>query len=452
MKAVLRLIYTYFTCTPAARIFSITGVVLIVMTWGALRIMPPTFLIGVALLVGIAALYIGSSMMPLMLGRMARSQSFRAVPAARIKLLASALVTVLIVAMPLPILAVYGLMVSVSPHAPIPTAAQLAAFHAGLVQTFWSGTSTSILVAGWLYVVLWFITSQRNIVGYLKGLTVIAIVMFFPTRNIVEPDALARWDVTICAVNLLAFSALFVFWPRLRLLAGRLFGGAGGRKEQPRRFRVSGREIDLLLGTANPWLLAVGQLIPVVLATRIGFYSAAVWLYYLTIFSTVTGAIAGQAAERSRALWLRGDWSPAQLFVRVEKSFWRHNGRVLAVLLVLLVAIGTYEKLPMTLLAAGLPLIVLGTTLSTYLGLMVTRGLRWTESLLAIAVMLTLMAVAVLAARSGSDFMLVVGLECALALLAVILRFAALGRWARIDWTQCRADRALSGRSAAAHH
>jgi len=66
--------------------------------------------------------------------------------------------------------------------------------------------------------------------------------------------------------------------------------------------------------------------------------------------------------------------------------------------------------------------------------------------------MLTLMAVAVLAARSAGDLMIVVGLECALALLAVVLRFAALGRWAQLDWTQCRADRALSGRSAAAHH
>jgi len=450
MKAVLRLIYTYFTCTPAARIFSGIGATLIAVSSIALRNVPPTFLIGVLLMAGIAALYIGSSMMPLMLGRMARSQTFRAVPAVRLKLLASALVTLFIVAVPLPVLAVYGLMVSQSPYGPAPTAAQLASIHAGLVQTFWAGTSTSVLVAGWVYVVLWFITSQRNAAGLLKGLAVIAAVMFFPTRNIVDPDALARWDVAICSGSLLTFSVLFVFWPWLRALAAPLLGSLGGAGAHSSR--VSGREIDLLLGTANPWLLALGQLIPVLLATRIGFYSAAVWLFYLTLFSTVSGAIAGQAAECSRALWLRGDWSPAQLFVRVEKSFWRHNGCVLGVLLVLLVAIGTYEKLPLVLLAAGLPLLALGTILSTYLGLMVTRGLRWTECLLAIAVMLTLMAVAVLAARSAEDLRTVIVLECALAVLAVVLRYVARGRWTHIDWLQCRADRALSGRSAAAHH
>jgi hypothetical protein len=451
MKTVLRLIYTYFTCTPAVRFFSIVGAVLIVGTWIALRYGPPTLPVGVALLTGIAALYIGSSMMPLLLGRMARNRTFRAVPAARIKLLASALITVLLVALPLPILAVYGMMVAVSPQGPPPTAAQLAALHTGLIQTFWMSTGTSIMVAGWVYLVLWIITTERNIVGILKGLAVIAIVMFLPTRNIVAPDAQVRWTVTVCVANVLGFSVLFLFWPQLRLIAGRVLSAAGVAEGDHTR-RVSGRETALLLGTANPWLLAFGQLVPVLLATRIGFYSAAVWLYYLTIFSTVTGAIAGQAAERSRALWLRGDWSPAQLFFRVEKSFWRHNSRVLGVLLVLLVAIGIFEQLPLRLLAVGLPLIVLGTVLSTYLGLMVTRGLRWTDSALAIGVMLTLMAVAVLAARSAGDLPIIIGLECALALLAVVLRFTALGRWARIDWTQCRSDRALSGRAAGASH
>jgi len=73
-----------------------------------------------------------------------------------------------------------------------------------------------------------------------------------------------------------------------------------------RAAHVPGREIDPLLGTANPWLLAVGQFVPIALAARIGFYSAEVWLFYLTIFSTVGGAIAGQAAERSRGIWLCG--------------------------------------------------------------------------------------------------------------------------------------------------
>ncbi len=56
MKAVLRLVYTYFTCTPAAKLFSVVGVVLIGVTWFALRTAPPTFVIGVVLMAGIASL------------------------------------------------------------------------------------------------------------------------------------------------------------------------------------------------------------------------------------------------------------------------------------------------------------------------------------------------------------------------------------------------------------
>lgn len=57
-------------------------------------------------------------------------------------------------------------------------------------------------------------------------------------------------------------------------------------------------------------------------------------------------------------------------------------------------------------------------------------------------------AVAVLAAP-GRNLPLVGALEGALALLAVVLRLAARGRWARIDWTQCRTDRALRSRAPA---
>jgi len=120
-----------------------------------------------------------------------------------------------------------------------------------------------------------------------------------------------------------------------------------------RAAHVPGREIDPLLGTANPWLLAVGQFVPIALAARIGFYSAEVWLFYLTIFSTVGGAIAGQAAERSRGIWLRARWSRDELFLQVERAFWRHNNYVLGILLVLMIGIGSYAGMSVTLLAVG---------------------------------------------------------------------------------------------------
>jgi hypothetical protein len=449
MMAVLRLLYTYFTCTPAQRVFSAVGVLLIALTGVMLPVHSTSFLLGVLALAGIASLYVGSSMMPLMFGRLARSHMSKLLPGARIKLLASALLALLLVSVPLPVLFVGGLIASAGPPHAHPTAAQIAQFNLGVIQTFWSSYAVVTLFAAWLYVALWFITSKRNTVGFLQGLIVIAVVLMLPTRHILEPETLMWWDLSQCGATLAAFSVLFLTWPRMRIIVEKLQLRTASRRRTGKSSRVRGREIDLMLGTSNPWLLAFGQLVPVLLAARIGFYSAAVWLFYLTIFSTVAGAIAGQAAERSRALWLRGDWSTVQLFAQVERSFWRHNNYVLSILLILMVGIGSYAGLPVMLLATGLPLLILGTVLSTYLGLMLTRGLRVTESVLAVAVMLALMAVAILAARNSNNLVTVLTLELLLALAALVLRYVARSRWARIDWMQCRADRALSGRSAA---
>jgi len=454
MNAVLRLVYTYFTCTPAQKICSATGAVLIVIAYLLLANLPQDWYMGALGFGGIALLFVGSAMMPLMFGRMARGHMSRVLPGARVKLLASALITLLIVGSAVPLFLVLGLMRALGPapirlHGYITVAQQLAILHHEIMQSFWLTYSTTVLFAFWLYVALWFITSKRNTMGYLQGVTVIAVVIFAPTRQILEPDALVAWDMTVCLGTLFAFSALFLAWPRLRVAGARLLPDTPVGWGSAAPIRTRGREIDLLLGTANPWLLAVGQLLPVLLAARIGFYSAAVWLFYLTIFSTVAGAIAGQAAERSRALWLRGDWSTVELFSRVERSFWRHNSYVLGILLILMVTIGSYAHLPVRLLVTGLPLLILGTVLSTYLGLMITRGLRWSECLLAVGVMLTLMAVAVLAARNADDQWIVIVLESALAVMALTLRYVARSRWADIDWMRCRPDRALSGRSAA---
>jgi hypothetical protein len=461
MKAILRLVFTYFTCTPAQRACSLIGATLVVFCCCLLVYAPRiSFPVGVVAMAGVAPLFIGSSMMPLVFGRMARSHMSNTLPGVRLKLLASALITLLIVSSTVPLLVVvpelFGFQSMVAalhaaaPHAAHSNAIRIARAHAGLVENFWDSASTTMLLSFWLYVALWFITSKRNTMGYLQGLTVIAVVLLAPTREIVQPESLVRWDLTMCLGTLLVFSALFLAWPRLRLAAGRFGIGTTFGPWSRRTTRTRGREIDLLLGTANPWLLAVGQLLPVILAARIGFYSATVWLYYLTLFSTVAGAIAGQAAERSRSLWLRGDWSTVQLFAQVERSFWRHNNYVLGILLLLMVGIGSHANLPVMLLATGLPLLILGTLLSTYLGLMLTQRLRWSETLLAVAVMLALMAVAVLAARNSSAALpFVILLELALGFTALTLRYAARSRWARIDWMLCRPDRALAGRSGA---
>lgn len=448
MKAVLRLSYSYFACTPAQRIFSLVGITLIGVSYFLIATVAQSWYLGALAFVGIASLFIGSAMMPLLFGRMTRSHWSRNLPGARWKLLASAWVTLLFVSTPVPVGAYLALTAGVASDAHF-TAAQMARIHRGVLETFWTTCSSSVLVAFWMYVALWFITSKRNTLGYLQGLIVIAAVLLTPSRQIEAPEDLLAWDAIVTFGTLLGFSALYLLWPRLRGAAERLPRGGLFRFPIGNSTRTRGREIDLLLGTANPWLLGLGQLLPVLLAARIGFYSTAVWLYYLTLFSTVAGAIAGQASERSRALWLRGDWTPVQLFAQVERSFWRHNNYVLGILIILMVAIGSYSNMPVKLLVSGLPLLILGTLLSTYLGLMLTRRLRWSESLLAVGIMLALMAVAILAARNTAGLLIVILLESALAVMVVALRYTARSRWSRIDWMQCRPDRALSGRAAA---
>jgi hypothetical protein len=311
---------------------------------------------------------------------------------------------------------------------------------AGVTYTY------SVIIAGWLYLVMWFL-SERNGAGFAKGMLVIVILMFVPAREIQELSATTRWNLEQLAVVWTVFGALFLAWPRLkhfRAMLGRLSTGARSGFSRD----TSGREVDLILGTGNPWLFVAAQLIPIAVASRVGIDLPSVWLYFLTIFSAVNGAIAGQAAERSRVLWLRSGWSRAELFAAVEKSFLRHNLIVLALLLLVMGLIGVRAGFSLTLMAMGLPLVALGTVASTYLGLSLTRGLRWFEGSLGVTLMLTLMAVSQMLGAHPVPLTAVIAVEILLAVASVVLRTVARRRWAAIDWTQCRPIRGISLRGA----
>lgn len=461
MKAVARLVLTYAFGTPILRSLSVAGFSVIVLSFVLLEFMRQSDWLLTVPFIGVTMVFLGSGLMPLMFGRMARSHAIRVLPWGRLKLLLSAFVTVAIVALPLPLMSLFGMYKAMdyfahnpygeaAPHV-VASAAMIEKVRQGYFESFYLQLTGSFLMTGWLYLSLWFITGQRSIAGYVKGLLVILFMMFFPMRQIVDRNATLQGSLTLIGVVWFVFGAGFLLWPRWRAFA------ATWRFRPPDSFllslkrQVSGREIDLMLGTANPWLLIGTQVVSIVFASTIGFYSAAVWLFYLTIFSTVAGAIACQAAERSRVLWLRGNWSRGELFSQVERSFWRHNSFVTGALIAFMVAIGGYTGLPVSLLAVGLPLLILSTVLSTYLGLMVTRGLRFTEGALAVGVMLALMVAAVIAARADGnrqDILIVAGIEAAMAIAAVVLRAAAKTRWEKIDWMLCRPERALRARAA----
>ena len=308
---------------------------------------------------------------------------------------------------------------------------------------------------------MWFLTSQRNMAGLFKGLLVITLVIFAPARDIRDLTVTLSWNLQQIAVIWIVFGAGFLLWPRFKAARARRNRERFAGFDRALAGKTTGREFDVMLGTSNPWLLIAALVLPLIIATHFVREFPAVWLFFLTIFSVVTGALLGSGAERSRALWLRGDWSRAALFAAVERSIWRHNCHVLGALMLFTLGTGVCTFLATllktgvgcthisaTLLMTGVPLLVLGTLLSTYLGLMVTRGLRWLEIVSGAGVMLLLMVLAVLIAGERVDLVTVLAVEIGLAVLAIVLRFVARRRWTQIDWMMCRPARAMAARGA----
>jgi hypothetical protein len=106
----------------------------------------------------------------------------------------------------------------------------------------------------------------------------------------------------------------------------------------------------------------------------------------------------------------------------------------------LLVAIGDSLALPTRVLAFGMGLLALGTTLSTYIGLIVTARIGWRDAALAVIVILALMRTAYLASWPATPTATIVTYEIGLAALALLVRELARRRWSRLDWMLCRPE------------
>jgi hypothetical protein len=91
----------------------------------------------------------------------------------------------------------------------------------------------------------------------------------------------------------------------------------------------------------------------------------------------------------------------------------------------------------MPLIVHGYILLLLGCAACTYLGLMITRGLGWFESILCVLTLGIMIMGAVATMREFFTF--AVELELLLAALAVSYRHMATSRWSDLDWMRCRA-------------
>jgi hypothetical protein len=445
VKAVLRLIVTYFTGTPLLRGITLLGVIGVVGGSAAFLSLPPLLgsqggpsrfqlwqetLLTLAPIGGLLCVVFGPALLPALFSRLASSHYVYVLPHGRMKLLVSALVTLTLVGL------VAALTITVyyyrSPLA--------------LERVFERAFVVSLLTATLLYVVLWLKSRSSSAMGLLVGSLATIATLVLPIRFIAWPSRPLAAYWILWALLWCAFGAGFMLAPRHKAALGRLKQTLTGRSASATY--DGGGEIDFLIGTARPWALALGQVVPILIATYFlnGFQrnlapsAPSPWLFFLTILSILSGAVASLAATRSRGLWLRAHWTRAELFRRVEDTFWRHNSYALGVLLLMLVGVGTYFYLPTATLAFGMGLLMLGTALSTYLGLMMTRRIGWIEAALAVATMLALMLVAVYASAPGTPPARIVALEALLVAATLLFRDVARRRWTNLDWMLCRAD------------
>ena len=438
MKALARLIYTNFTGTVLLTVITTAGLVagiggaalnlgLPPLTGGSgdpsrfsLALETFIFLLPVA---GLLCFVFGASLLPALFARLASSHYLYVLPHGRTKLLASALATVALTA-----LFAGGIIVMYYYKTPL-----------SLDLIFERAFAVSFVTASFLYVVLW-LTGKSGAIGLLVGSFVMVATLILPLRFIAVPSTSLAIPWTACALLWTTFGAGFLLAPRLKAPLGRWRQTLAQLTGSTYR---GGGEIDFLIGTARPWTLAAGQIVPIAVATYVmslASWPPIAWVFFLTIISVTTGAVATLAATRGRALWLRARWTRAELFRHVENAFWRYNCYTLGVLLLLLVAIGDSLALPTRVLAFGMGLLALGTALSTYIGLIMTTRIGWRDAALAVLVMLALMRTAVHVSWPTTPTATIVAYEIGLAALALIVRELARRRWSRLDWMLCRPD------------
>jgi hypothetical protein len=447
MKAVLRLILSYFTGTPILLWASTLGLVCGATGWITIFALPPLTaqnglpspftlaqeaLIELVPVIGVLCFAFGASLLPALVWRLATSHYLYVLPYGRTKVVASVLATITLIAL-------FASAATLLFYVRVP--------QVPLSFVFSRSFPVALLTYTFIYVVLWLIARSRGAIGAVLGSVVIIAALMLPLRFINAPSTDTTGVWIACGALWATLAAGFLLAPRLERIAGRVRRTVAARTAGA-SYR-GGAEIDYLVGTAQPWRLALGQVVPIVLAAYFipGWATSSAaepfprpWLLFMTILSVLSAATASLAASRSRALWLRADWTRAQLFARIERAFWRYNAYALGVLMIGVVATGERFTLPTQVIAFGLGLVILGTTLGTYLGLMITATITWLDTVLAVAAMGALLALAYYAADFGTPALRLALYEASLAVAALAFRELARRRWRNLDWMRCRPD------------
>jgi hypothetical protein len=304
----------------------------------------------------------------------------------------------------------------------------------------------SYAIVFWLCSVVYFLqclfTNTRSIKGFVGAMIVLAGLVSVPQRLFVLNDkSINLFPLALIVASWTLLALVVFFWPLLHQLTSpvifrhvRPLGWLSGSAFLP------GRELELQLRIGNRWIHGLGVAISIALVVPL-MSNPSACLYFLTQIAIVIGVVSTLATVRSRGLWLRQPWSRTELFANIERRIWRHMGVALLVLLMGQFVCGVYGGVPLGRVAVGMALLALTFTACTYLGFMQTRGLRWSDALLAIGIGILSVLLAAYAGRASANLNLVIALEGTMAAGTIFLRYWAKQRWADLDWLLCRPTR-----------
>lgn len=443
MRAVLCLVRLYFTATPLARGCLALGLLLGTLglaRQAATNVWPiaigrynqPVWHEALLMAVpwfGLILLLAASVPLPLIVERIALGRAVWTLPRGRFVLLTSVVLAALLLAV---VTATASTMFFVGFSATVLARPEL---YPSLVEIFGRTLLMSFIDFGLIYTAVWLV-SKTSGVWRLAGLiwAIVSITIPFrysqgiPPFSMLEGVGLASWFV---------FGALLLTGGRLRHSIPRQRAALERRLRTllPAAIYTPGNEPALLLGTTRPWFMAIGQVVPgAVMAVLIP--ESSIWLVILLLFSAISGAVSSQAATRARRLWLRYGWTRVEIARRVEVAFLQFSLSSLGVLLLVFAGLALFAGLGATHIVFGVLLLAVGSITCTYLGLLVTRGLGWFESALAILTMIALTLAGIAVARGLLD--VAVRMLALLVVLVVVYRILGRRRWLGLDWMLTR--------------
>jgi hypothetical protein len=447
MKAVARLIFTSLSTSEWASIVGATAVIGLLM--GALNgvlngsLLPSELLWKTLEFSVLGGVFMGSMYLPSTYSRLAHSHTIDLLPHGRLKLLASALLTILMVAAPIPV-AIIDVMKTAGSYG----LANVAYYGRGFslrdyVQApfFWYLFAIAVLGYTWVYIVIWSAASigTHNMAAMIRTL----FLMFAPVPFVISyRTAFSNASAATLAILIAAiwgqFALHFLLLLRLRAVTEtRLRVAMLLQSIRLRASNISGRETQLVLGLRHPVAYALGiTVISLMLLSSTKVNNG--WLLYLTIAGVFSGGLPANVAANARVLWLRRQGSRAQIFREVEGLLWRIVAFRVAAVAAWSVLLGRYASFSWPFIACGTLHLAVSTIASIYLGLIQTGERRWTD---AVVVVFTFAVAATGAAAGAGDLIGVPILTAILAALTAAYRFIAKQRWADLDWLLCRPTR-----------